>query len=310
MRAAARYRPRGRLLEWLTDGRGFPLLMILPGLIVLGLIIGLPMLRAAQMSVDTINFRRPADAGTYGFHNYLRLWNDPRAWSSVLLSAVYMAGTVAGSIGLALAAALLTRRLVRGRALARLAFLLPWTVPAVVTALVWGVMYEGNFGIVNRLLDHVPFVSGTNWLIDRRTALPALIVAQVWNEFPIAYVFILAGLHSIPEELYEAARIDRASPWQQFVHITLPQLRYILAVVVVLMMIMGFKSFPIIYILTGGGPAGATETLTVLTFNTAFRRLDFSYAATLGILAVAVSTLLVVGYLRLLVRLNAGRDGP
>ncbi len=301
---------RSRPLAWLTDGGGFPLLMIMPALLVLGMVIGLPMLLAGQMSFDTINFRRPAAAGTYGPHNYVRLWSDAKAWSAVALSGLYMAGTVVGSIAVALSAALLTRRIVRFRSLARLVFLLPWTVPAVVTALVWGVMYEGNFGVINRILEHVPLVGGANWLVERQTALPALMVAQIWNEFPMAYVFILAGLHSIPEDLYEAARIDRANSLQQFLFITLPQLRYILAVTVVLLMIMGFKSFPIIFILTGGGPAGATETLTVLTFNTAFRRLDFSYAATLGILAVAISIVLVVGYMRLVARLQEGRDGP
>jgi len=300
---------KARLRRWACDGPGFTLLMLLPSLLVVGAVIGIPMVRAAEMSFNTITFRRPALEGTYGFHNYIKLWDDPKSWRAVTLSSLYMAGTVVGSVALALTAALLTRRMVRFRGLARLVFLLPWTVPAVVTALVWGVMYEGNFGVINRLLDHVPFVSGYNWLIDRQTAFPALIVAQVWNEFPVAYIFILAGLQAIPEDLYEAARIDRASAFRQFLHITLPQLRFILAVVVVLLMIMGFKSFPIIYILTGGGPAGATETLTVLTFNTAFRGLDFSYAATLGILAVAISVILVLAYLRLVVRLQEARGG-
>ena len=283
--------------------------MLLPAILVVGAVIGLPMLRAVEMSFNTINFRRPALEGTYGLHNYARLFTEPDTWSAIVLSAIYMTGTVVGSVALALCAALLTRRIVRLRAFWRLVFLLPWTVPAVVTALVWGVMYDGNFGIINRLLDHVPFVSGANWLIDRQTAFAALIVAQIWNEFPVAFIFILAGLHAIPEELYEAARIDRAGAFQQFRFITLPQLRYILAVVVVLLMIMGFKSFPIIYILTGGGPAGATQTLTVLTFNTAFRSLDFSYAATLGILALAISVMLVLGYLRLVARLHQEREG-
>ncbi len=293
----------------LTEGGGFIFLMLLPALLVVGAVIGVPMLRALEMSFNSIDFRRPAMAGTYGFHNYVRLFEDPDSWSAVILSAIYMFGTVVGSVALALSAALLTRRIVRFRAFWRVTFLLPWTVPAVVAALVWGVMYDGNFGIINRLLDHVPFVTGANWLINRETAFPALIVAQVWNEFPVAFIFILAGLHAIPEELYEAARIDRARAFQQFWHITLPQLRFILAVVVVLLMIMGFKSFPIIYILTGGGPAGATETLTVLTYNTAFRGLDFSYAATLGILAVIVSIILVLGYLRLVARLQDERGG-
>ena len=293
----------------LTEGGGFVFLMLLPALLVVGAVIGIPMLRALEMSFNTIDLRRPAMEGIYGFHNYVQLFDDPKTWSAVTLSAIYMTGTVAGSVALALCAALLTRRVVRFLAFWRVVFLLPWTVPAVVTALVWGVMYDGNFGIINRLLDNVPFVSGANWLINRETAFPALIVAQIWNEFPVAYIFILAGLHAIPEELYEAARIDRARAFQQFWHITLPQLRFILAVVVVLLMIMGFKSFPIIYILTRGGPAGATETLTVLTYNTAFRGLDFSYAATLGILALVISVILVLGYLRLVARLQDERGG-
>ncbi|RDE08932.1 carbohydrate ABC transporter permease [Pelagibacterium lacus] len=296
-----------RFSRVVLDGPLFPFLMILPALIVLGLVIGLPILEALRLSFDTIALRRPAMAGTYGFHNYLKLFTDPRTYSALWLSCLYMAGTVVGSIILALTAALLTRRVVRFSGLTRLIFLLPWTVPAVVTALVWGVMYDGNFGVINRLIDFIPFIGGHNWLVERQTALASLIVAQVWNEFPMAYVFFLAGLKAIPDELYEAAAIDRANALQQFLFITLPQLRYIMAVIVILVMIMGFKSFPIIYILTGGGPAGATETLTILTYNTAFRSLDFSYAATLGILAVLASILLVLGYLKLLPR--SGNEG-
>jgi multiple sugar transport system permease protein len=184
-------------------------------------------------------------------------------------------------------------------------------MPAVVAALVWGVMYDANFGVLNRLLVLLPFFDQrVEWLLDSDVVLPALIVAQVWNEFPVAYVFFLAGLQAIPEELYEAASVDRASAFQKFWYITLPQIRYIMAVIVVLLLIFGFKSFPIIFILTGGGPAGRTETLTVLTYNTAFRSFDFSYAATLGILAVAISLVLVLLYLQVTVRRGVGGGAP
>jgi multiple sugar transport system permease protein len=298
---------RGRI--WLADGPGFPFLMLLPSLIVLGLVIGLPILRAIEMSFDTLNLRRPANNGQTGLHNYLRLLIDQRAWNALGLSAIYMTGSVVGSVGLALAAALLTRRVAYGQTIVRLTFLIPWTVPAVVTALVWGVMYDGNFGVVNRTLDLAGLGPGEDWLIDRRTVLWALLAAQVWNEFPMSFVFLLAGLMAIPNELYEAARIDRAGPWSQFRFVTLPQLRQVLAITVVLSMIMGFKAFPIIFVLTGGGPNRATETLTILTFTTAFRDLDFAYAATLGVLALAVSALMVSGYLRLVARLDDGREG-
>ncbi len=303
-------RRQGRLARWLTEEGGFVLVMLLPSLLVLGLVIGVPILRAVALSFDSINLRRPAAFGTYGFHNYARLLTDPDTWRAVLLSTLYMTGTAIGSILLALTAALLTRRIVRFRSLARLIFLLPWTMPAVVTALVWGVMYEGNFGVINRILDFLPFVEGRNWLIDGSTALPALIVAQVWNEFAVAYIFFLAGLAVIPDELYEAARTDRANALQQFRFITLPRLRYILAVIVILLMIMGFKSFPIIFILTGGGPSGATETLTVMTYNAAFRQLDFSFAATLGLLALLISLVMSVAYIRLMNRTERDRGTP
>ncbi len=297
---------QGRFAGWLTEGSGFVILMLSPALLVLALVIGLPILKSILLSFDTVTLRRPSAAGTYGLHNYQRLVYDPYTWKAVLTSTFYMIGTVLGSITLALSAALLTRRMIRFRALARLTFLMPWTMPAVVTALVWGVMYEGNFGIINRLFDWLPFVSGQDWLLDDRTVLPALILAQVWNEFALAYVFFLAGLQSISEELYDAARIDRASAWQQFRFITLPQLRYIMAVIVILLLIVGFKSFPIIFILTGGGPARATETLTILTYNTAFRELNFSYSATLGILGLVVSLILVLIYMRTLSRSGGG----
>lgn len=274
--------------------------MLLPSLLILGLVIGVPILRAVALSFDPINLRRPAALGTYGFHNCARLLTDPDTWRAVLLSTLYMTGTAIGSIMLALTAALLTR----------LIFLLPWTMPAVVTALVWGVMHEGNFGVINRILDFLPFVEGRNWLIDGSTALPALIVAQVWNEFAVAYIFFLAGLAAIPDELYEAARTDRANALQQFRFITLPRLRHILAVIVILLMIMGFKSFPIIFILTGGGPSGATEALTVMTYSAAFRQLDFSFAATLGLLALLISLVMSVACIRLMNRTERDRGTP
>ncbi|MBM3347941.1 MAG: sugar ABC transporter permease, partial [Betaproteobacteria bacterium] len=224
----------GRGWIWLADGPGFLLLMLFPSLIVLGMVIGLPILRAIEMSFDTLNLRRPSNNGEIGLHNYMRLLTDQRVWSGLGLSALYMMGSVAGSVGIALGAALLTRRVARGQALVRLTFLIPWTVPAVVTALVWGVMYDGNFGVVNRILDWAGLGPGANWLIDRRTVIWALLAAQVWNEFPMSFVFLLAGLMAIPNEFYEAARIDRAGPWSQFRFVTLPQLRPVLAITVVM----------------------------------------------------------------------------
>jgi multiple sugar transport system permease protein len=295
-------RPRsflGRIRENLTDGPGFAWLMMTPPLLLLALVVGVPLAKAVQLSFDRVVLTRPALAGDFTLHNYEKLFTDPEAWAAVWRSCLYMSGTVIGSVVLGLGAALLTRRIVRFRGLARSIFILPWSMPALVAALVWGVMYDSNFGVINRILTSLPFVTGNvEWLLNRHTVLPALIVVQVWNEFPVAYIFFLAGLHAIPEELYEAASVDGASRIRQFWHITLPQIRYVMAVIVVLLLIFGFRSFPVVFLLTGG----RVETLTVATFNAAFRSYDFSYAATLGILAVFVSLILVLVYLRVALR--------
>ncbi len=295
-------RPTTRLGRWrdaLTDGPAFPLLMIVPPLLVLGLVIGVPLFKAVLLSFDRVILTRPQLAGQFTFYNYAKLLSDPSVWAAVWRTGLYMLGTVVGSIALGLSAALLTRRIVRWRGLARTIFILPWSMPALVAALVWGVMYDANFGVLNRILALLPFEIGrVEWLLNPNTVLPALIVAQVWNEFPVAYIFFLAGLQAIPEELYEAARVDGANGYQQFWHITLPQIRYVMAVIVVLLAIFGLRAFPIIHLLT----QGRTETLTVKTFNAAFRQFDFSYASSIGILAVAVSLVLVLIYLRLTLR--------
>ncbi|WP_367783649.1 carbohydrate ABC transporter permease [Mesorhizobium marinum] len=270
-----------------------------PPLMLLALVVGLPVLEAVMLSFDRVVLTRPKLAGDFTFHNYARLVGDADAWMAVLRSCLYMCGTVFGSIVLGLSAALLTRRIVRFRGLWRSIFILPWTMPAIVAAMVWGVMYDANFGILNQLLRMLPFVDGNvEWLLDKSIILPALIVVQVWNEFPVAYIFFLAALHSIPDELYEAASVDGASPFQQFLFVTLPQIRFVLSVIVVLLLIFGFRAFPVIFLLTGG----RTETLTVATFNAAFRSYDFSYAATLGVLAICVSMVLVLIYLQLTLR--------
>lgn len=285
--------------ENLTDGSGFIWLMMTPPLFLLALVVGVPVAKAVMLSFDRVVLTRPKLAGDFTLYNYTRLLTDGDAWLAVLRSCLYMSGTVLGSIVLGLAAALLTRRIVRFRGLWRSIFILPWTMPAIVAAMVWGVMYDSNFGILNQLLRMLPFVNGNvEWLLNSSIVLPALVVVQVWNEFPVAYIFFLAALHAIPEELYEAASVDGASPFQQFLFVTLPQIKYVLAVIVVLLLIFGFRAFPVIFLLTGG----RTETLTVATFNAAFRAYDFSYAATLGVLAMVVSLVLVLVYLQLTLR--------
>lgn len=299
-----------RLWTSMSDGPAFPYLMVFPAVAVLSVIIVWPLIDALWLSFRDVVLTRATQPDTFGLQNYERMLGDPEVWAAVGKSIYYMAGTVGGSMVLGAALALLTRRTFFGRGFARLMFILPWSIPAVAAALIWGVMYDANFGVMNRILAAiVPGAGNVEWLLDSDSALPSLIAIQVWNEFPIAYVFLLAGLQTIDDSLYEAARIDGASGFQQFLHVTLPQMRYVAAVTAILLSIFSFKAFTIIFVLTGGGPADRTETLIVQTYNEAFRSYNFSYSATLSILSVVLSVLLVAVYIRLTVRPDAGPEG-
>jgi multiple sugar transport system permease protein len=292
-----------RFWNAVTDGPAFPYIMILPAIIVLAVIVAWPLFNALILSFQDFILTRPNRPAKFGLQNYGRMLADADVWGAVLRSVIYMLGTVVGAMALGTAAALLTRRTFVGRGLARLMFILPWAIPAVAAALVWGVMYDVNSGVLNRLIQLLfPGAAHVEWLVNSDTALPSLIAIQVWNEFPIAYMFLLAGLQTVDQDLYKAARIDGASAFQQFLFVTLPQMRYVAAVTAILLSIFSFKSFTIIFVLTGGGPANRTETLVVQTWNEAFRSYKFSYSATLAIFSVVLSFLLVLVYIRLTVR--------
>jgi multiple sugar transport system permease protein len=293
-----------RILGELTDGRLFAWVMLAPALVLLAVVLGMPLLSGVWLSFQHWVLTRPADQEAFvGLDNYARMIGDPDFWDAIWRSFFYTAGVVLGSLALGMGAAILTKAAFRGRWLARTMFVLPWAIPGVAAALVWGVMYDPNFGILNRLLSVVTFGSVTpEWLLDRNLVLPSLMLVQVWNEFPIAYIFLLAGLMAIPQELYEAADVDGASPRARFRFVTLPMMRFVIAVTTLLIAIFGFRSFAVIYVLTGGGPARNSETLIMQTYNEAFRRYDFSYSSTLGVASIVVTLVLTAVYLRLTFR--------
>ncbi|MCP8894829.1 sugar ABC transporter permease [Shinella daejeonensis] len=279
---------------------GFPALMVAPALLTLAVVIGFPIVKGLILSFQMIKLTSPATGGDFTLYNYVKMFSDKNVLASVWRSCVYMSGSVLGATFVGLIAALLTRRAFMGRSLFRTFFILPWAIPAVATTLVWGVMYDANFGVMNRIVQLLPGInSNIEWLIDRDYVLGSLIAVQIWGDFPVAYLFLLAGLQAIPEELYEAANVDGANGWQQFWHITAPQLRYIVTVTIILLGILSFRSFAVIHILTGGGPNRRTETLVIQTYNAAFRSFDFSYGAALGILSLIFSVVIVALYIRL-----------
>ncbi len=231
-----------------------------------------------------------------GLANYQRMLTEPSFWLVLLHTLVYMLGVIGLSIGAGMGAALLFNRAFVGRAFGRGLLTLPWAFPDVPTVLVFVWILNPQFGVMNVFARLLPWIQqNQRWLLDANLAMLSIVLISAWKAFPFYSLVILAALQSIPSERYDAARADGANALQLFRHIIIPGIAPTLLLLVVLASIFSFKQFSIIYLLTGGGPAGTTETLVVRIYNTAFRFYDFSYSATLGVagLVIAFSIVLV-----------------
>jgi multiple sugar transport system permease protein len=245
---------------------------VLPTIILLGGLIAYPFMNAVYLSfTNTVTLR----TGPFvGLRNYEVLWNDPFFRGAVRNTVIYTLSSVFFKFWIGLSAALLIHRATRFSGALTGAFLIPWIVPAVVIALTWKSLLDPVYGGVNQFLIQTGLVEkGFPWFGATQTAMISLIMVNVWAGVPFFAVNLLAGLKAIDKEYYEAATIDGASAWRCFRHITLPGLRYVLIVCVLLSTIWTFNSFTEIYLLTGGGPVGATRVFSILAWEYAIQSL-------------------------------------
>jgi len=200
-------------------------------------------------------------------------------------------------IGFGLALALSTK--IRGTKVLRGLMLIPWLIPGVVVSFLWMWIFNANYGVMNSLLQGLGLIDEPQaWLAHPTTAMIAVIVAKTWQSFPWMMVMLLAGLQTVPHELHEAAEIDGAGTVRRFFSITVPQMRGIIGLVLLLEFIWNFQHFDIIYVLTGGGPAGATQTFATAVYETAFTGFDLGHAGAIGLLWMILLLGLVVVYVR------------
>lgn len=275
---------------------------IAPVAILMVAFIAWPLVEAVLISFTARTIR--GEQQWVWFDNYIRLWQDPFYWQAVRITIVYTASCIILKFIFGLIAALVINAQTRGRNILTGLVLLPWIIPSVVQALTWKSIFDPLFGALNYILLQLGIISeGISWLGNPRLALPAVILANVWAGIPFFTVNILAGLQSIPQELYEAAEVDGASEWQRFRHITLPGIRFVVLVAVLLSTIWTFNSFEVIFLLTGGGPAGLTRVYSVLTYQYGMIGLRFGPAA-----AIALTMTPVLGFLILLLSGYMRRD--
>jgi len=263
---------------------------IAPALILLAAVAVYPLMETMRISLHEFSLLSPADRKFIGFANYATMLRDERFWNSLLNTVLFSFSSVALEFVLGLLLALLMNLPFRWIGAVRAAALVPWAIPTVVSATMWLWMYNDQWGIINVLLDGLGIIDGYQaWLTNPATALPAVIVADVWKTTPFMALLILAGLQMIPKDLYESAAVDGATGLRRFFSITLPMLRSTILVAVLFRTLDSFRVFDLIYVTTMGGPGKATEVTSMYAYKVLFKNLDFGYGS-----ALAMSIMLVV----------------
>ncbi len=267
---------------------------VLPALLALSLVTVYPVL-----SVFYLSLRRKLPlfhvSEFVGLANYRFLLADDRFWNAFGNTVYFTALSVAIELLLGLAIALLLNRTFRYKGVLTALVLVPWAVPTVVSARMWEWMYNTDFGILNRLLG-----VQINWLGSPVWAMHAAIAMDVWKTTPFVAILLLAGLKTIPPELFQAGRVDGAGSWALFRRVTLPLLMPVILVVLIFRTLDAFRIFDAVYVLTGGGPANRTETLSIYAYKVLFQTLQFGYGSTLAIVVFLAVGAISVLYLRAL----------
>ena len=272
--------------------------MVLPAVGTILLIALFPLAWTVWESLHLHDLRMPWLGRPFiGLDNYLEALGDERFREALVHTLAFTVASVTLELTLGCVLALAMNRTFRGRGLVRAAILVPWAIPTVVAALIWRFMFDGDSGIVNAALASLG-VDPPVWFVDRLAAWVPVVLGDVWKETPFVALLLLAGLQGIDASLYEAARIDGASAWRQFRHITLPLLKPALLVALIFRTRDAFRVFDLVYVMTGGGPGTATEPIALYTFTSLLQNLRFGYGSALSVLVFLVAFLLALGYIR------------
>lgn len=278
----------------------FAWLLLAPAILTVFGVILYPLYRTVQVSLFDVRSALDPAPAFVGLGNYVEMLTSPSVWASLGRTMYFTVVSLAIELVLGLCLALLLNAPMRFRWLFRTAIVIPWALPTIVNAAMWKGIYNAQYGALNAALyqlgvihDYVP------WLSEPWRAMNLVILADAWKTTPLVAFFLLAGLTSIPTELYEAAQVDGLGWWKRFRAITLPLLVPAISIVVVLRTVEAFKVFDIIYAMTRGGPANGTAVITYYTYQTAFSDQSFGIGSAMAMLIVLIIAILCMIYLRL-----------
>lgn len=279
----------------------FAYLLNVPALVMIFTLVAYPIGYSFWLSLQRYNLKRPDLQRFVGFDNYLQLLTDDTFLNSLKISCIFSFCSVVLVVAISLSLALLLNETFLGRGVLRSLILLPWALPGVVNGLMWRWLFNARVGAFNGALLSLGLIDQyQTWLIDPTSALAIAIFANVWNLAPFSTIILLAGLSTIPSELYDAARVDRASAFQRFRHVTLPWLLHPLLVVLILQTLNAFRTFDTIYILTGGGPGEATNVIALQTVRTVLDFTDFGMGNAYAYVITFITLVISIGYVAIL----------
>mgnify|MGYP001172650823 FL=1 len=273
-------------------------MLISPALIIVALVVFVPVIEAIVMSFESHDLRRPMDMGFIGLGNYSEIIRDPLFWKALRNTFLWVVFGVGFQFLFGFILALLLNQKFRGRGGIRAVSLIPWATPGVLIGLMWKWIYDGNYGVLNDLLMKLHLIDAKiPFLSQLSTAFPSIIVTIVWQGIPFFAIMIMAGLQVIPHDMYEAADIDGANKLQKLFRITIPSLKNVILITLMLRIIWVANSVDIIYIMTGGGPSYSTQTLSVYIFNKA-NVLDLGYSSAMAIVLMLLLAIVAIPYVK------------
>ncbi|MEV4813013.1 carbohydrate ABC transporter permease [Micromonospora avicenniae] len=273
-----------------------PYLFLGPAALFILVFQAVPLVQEIYLSFTRTSLLNPTRSEWVGLDNFNRIFGDPDFRHTLLITLVYVVACVVGAVGTGLVVALLLNRGFHGRGVARALVTIPWAAPGIAVALIATWMLNAQYGIVNRLLDAVGLgVPGGAILDSPRYALPAVLATTIWQLFPFTSVVLLSALQAVPQDLNEAATMDGAGRWASFRAVTWQVIKPTVGLLALLMTIWSLRRFELIWLMTKGGPVGATETLVIDLYSQAFDSKELGSAAAIGMVGVIISLIVITG---------------
>lgn len=274
---------------------------LIPAIFVVTLFSVIPVLYALNLSLHQNVLTRPGHHPFTGLKNFIDVLSGPRIAGTIVVTLRFTAISMVFTSVFGVLIALLMNQRFMGAKVLQVLILLPWAVPVVIAGVVWRWMFAGNIGLINGFLYALGIIEDYySFFGNPVTAEGAIVVARIWKDLPLASIMLLAALQTIPHELYENIKIDGGGAWVSFRHVTFPFLRPTLTVVLVLVMLLAFATFDLVFVMTGGGPAGATTLVAWFIYTEMFTNLNLGRGAALAFVMAILTLLIAAGLYRAL----------